>query len=148
YSNGLKDVAGCLGCSWSEADASGLQSIAWRKWWEAGHTEEWKSKLTMYNMEDCAALKKVEAFIGHGGDLDRQKDLQRPGSEGCLTVGRAEEQRSPSGRTDWHNTPAALLDFDHIRKCGYFDYQREKVYFRTNEAIKKACVRQAKRRTR
>ena len=27
HSNGLKDVAGCLGCSWSEPDASGLQSI-------------------------------------------------------------------------------------------------------------------------
>jgi predicted RecB family nuclease len=55
HSNGLKDVAGCLGCSWSEADASGLQSIAWRKRWEAGHAEEWKGRLTTYNMDDCAA---------------------------------------------------------------------------------------------
>ena len=30
HSNGLKDVAGCLGYSWSELDASGLQSVAWR----------------------------------------------------------------------------------------------------------------------
>ena len=34
YSNGLKDVGGCLGCSWTEPDASGIQSIVWRKRWE------------------------------------------------------------------------------------------------------------------
>ena len=31
YSNGLKDIGRCLGCSWSEPDASGIQSIVWRK---------------------------------------------------------------------------------------------------------------------
>ena len=30
YSNGLKDVAGYLGFSWTEPDASGLQSLVWR----------------------------------------------------------------------------------------------------------------------
>jgi hypothetical protein len=30
HSNGLKDVAACLGCSWTEPDASGIQSIVWR----------------------------------------------------------------------------------------------------------------------
>ncbi len=45
HSNGLKDVAGCLGCSWSEPDASGLQSLVWRARWEAGHDGEWKEKL-------------------------------------------------------------------------------------------------------
>ena len=148
HSNGLKDVAGCLGCSWSVANASGLQSIAWRKRWEAGHAEEWKDRLTTYNMDDCAALKEVVVFVRHVGDRDREKDLQLPGNEGCLPVWRAEEQLGSSGRPDWHNTTAALPDFGHIRKCGYFDYQREKVYFRTNETIRKACVRRAKGKAR
>ena len=34
YSNGLKDVAACLEYRWSDSDASGLQSIAWRIRWE------------------------------------------------------------------------------------------------------------------
>src|SRR5262249_41941477 len=42
YSNGLKDVAGCLGCSWSDPQASGLQSVVWRKGWEATHGDEWR----------------------------------------------------------------------------------------------------------
>ena len=30
YSNGLKDCGRCLGCSWTDPGASGVQSIAWR----------------------------------------------------------------------------------------------------------------------
>src|SRR5262249_26204813 len=44
YSNGLKDVAGCLGCSWSDPQASGLQSVVWRKGWEATHGDEWRGR--------------------------------------------------------------------------------------------------------
>jgi predicted RecB family nuclease len=147
HSNGLKDVAACLGCSWSEADASGLQSIAWRKWWEAG-LAEWKARLVRYNLEDCAALKKVTAFVRYVGRLDEQKGLEAPGGEGCLPVGRAEWQGSQSGRPKWHDITAAIPDFDLIRRCGYFDYQREKVYFRTNETIRKVRARRAKGRAR
>jgi predicted RecB family nuclease len=63
YSNGLKDVGACLGCSWSEPDASGIQSLVWRMRWEATHAEEWKQKLITYNLEDCAALKRVSEFL-------------------------------------------------------------------------------------
>ena len=63
YSNGLKDVARCLGFSWSEEEASGIQSIAWRMRWESTHDEEWKRRLKTYNLEDCLALKKVTEFV-------------------------------------------------------------------------------------
>jgi predicted RecB family nuclease len=148
HSNGLKHVAGCLGCSWSETDASGLQSIVWRKWWEAGQAEEWKGRLVTYNMDDCIALKRVVAFVRHVGDLERHKDLESPRSEECLPVARAEDQRGLSGRPEWYNTTAALPDFDYIRKRGYFDYQRDKVYFRTNATIRRACIRRAKGRAK
>ena len=63
YSNGLKDIGGCLGFSWSEPDASGIQSIFWRRRWEDRKSDEWKQKLTTYNLEDCAALKKVTEAV-------------------------------------------------------------------------------------
>ena len=63
YSNGLKDIGGYLSCSWTEPDASGIQSIVWRKKWEATKGEEWKQRLTTYNMEDCAALKRVTELV-------------------------------------------------------------------------------------
>ena len=63
YSNGLKDIGRCLGCSWSEPDASGIQSIVWRRRWESTGSDEWKQKLTTYNLEDCAALRKVTEAV-------------------------------------------------------------------------------------
>jgi predicted RecB family nuclease len=63
YSNGLKDVGGCLGCAWTEPEASGTQSIVWRKNWEATKGEGWKRKLTTYNMEDCVALEALTVFL-------------------------------------------------------------------------------------
>src|SRR5262249_8585235 len=63
YSNGLKDVGGCLGCSWTEPDASGVQSLVWRGRWEETHAEDWKQKLITYNLEDCLALRKVTEFL-------------------------------------------------------------------------------------
>ena len=42
YTNGLKDVAACLGYSWTDEAASGIQSIVWRKQWEATHDDTWK----------------------------------------------------------------------------------------------------------
>ena len=63
YSNGLKDVARCLGFSWSEEEASGIQSIAWRMSWESTHDDVWRQKLTTYNLEDCLALKRVTEFV-------------------------------------------------------------------------------------
>ncbi len=73
YSNGLKDVAGCLGCSWSDPDASGLQSVVWRKRWEADHADEWKQKLVTYNREDCVALRKVAEFLAMIGTTGRDE---------------------------------------------------------------------------
>jgi predicted RecB family nuclease len=90
YSNGLKDVAGCLGCSWTEPEASGLQSIVWRARWEAGRGQEWKDRLTAYNLEDCAALKKVAEFI----------DAIRPGATPSTEAGPAKEKGPPVARVE------------------------------------------------
>lgn len=58
YSNGLKDLGQSLGMKWSYENASGLQSIVWRNYWEKGQ-DEFKNYLLTYNEEDCIALKIV-----------------------------------------------------------------------------------------
>src|SRR3982751_441032 len=63
YSNSLKDIGRCLGFSWSDEQASGIQSIAWTMKWEITHDEEWKQKLTTYNLEDCLALRRITEFV-------------------------------------------------------------------------------------
>ncbi len=75
YSNGLKTVGACLGCSWSEADASGLQSLVWRMRWEMTRDEIWRQKLTTYNLEDCAALRRVTEFV-YAAAIDPETGLR------------------------------------------------------------------------
>ena len=53
---------------WSDGEASGVQSIAWRMRWESTHDEEWRRKLEIYNREDCLALRRVTEFVQAVGE--------------------------------------------------------------------------------
>ncbi|MBZ5619562.1 MAG: IS66 family transposase [Acidobacteriia bacterium] len=56
-SNSLKVLGKFLGASWTEPDASGLQSLVWRYRWEMAGEAAYKQKLISYNAEDCQALR-------------------------------------------------------------------------------------------
>lgn len=135
YSNSLKHIGGYLGFSWTEADASGIQSIAWRNSWEQTGSRALKEVLTTYNLEDCAALKKVTEFLY--AICPKQTSATRPKArthEGHL-VSQVEEMNSDSSRPEWCRSEFTIPDFEIINKCAYFDYQRDKIFVRTNEAL-------------
>jgi predicted RecB family nuclease len=46
-SNGLKAIGEHLGATWSEPEASGLQSLVWRHQWEDLGHQEYKTRLEM-----------------------------------------------------------------------------------------------------
>ena len=73
FSNGLKEVGRHLGCTWTDENASGLQSLVWRARWEQAREPVWKEKLLTYNAEDCAALKKVTEFVQAVGEAARSR---------------------------------------------------------------------------
>jgi predicted RecB family nuclease len=56
-SNGLKPLGRFLGATWSDPQASGLQSLAWRQRWEMTRDEAHKQSLLRYNREDCEAVR-------------------------------------------------------------------------------------------
>jgi predicted RecB family nuclease len=58
-SNRLKEIGQFLGFSWTEPEASGLQSLVWRHRWEATQDEAAKQRLLIYNEEDCKALRAL-----------------------------------------------------------------------------------------
>jgi predicted RecB family nuclease len=145
HSNGLKDVAGCLGYSWSEPDASGLQSVAWRTRWEAGHAESWKMKLLTYNSEDCAALKMVtEVVREHCSRPDLKGHLPAVPGDG-LSFARVEDTKTHE-TYHWGRISFVLPDFNYINKCSYFYYQRDHVYARTSRKIRKRQPRKQRNR--
>src|SRR5262249_15432679 len=148
FTNGLKEVGHCLGCIWTEADASGLQSLVWRARWEQTRDQCWKDKLLTYNAEDCAALRKVAEFVQAVGEAACSRGERGAVSPGGPTIAWADEIEIPSGRREWCRSDFALEDFGHINRCAYFDYQREKVFIRTNGVVRRACRGAGKRRKR
>jgi predicted RecB family nuclease len=134
YSNGLKDVAACLGYSWSDPDASGLQSIAWRLRWETTRDDVWKTKLIEYNLEDCAALRVVSEFVrdacGAPSDADRV-DVMAPQVMGVQELDKLADTRT------WGKVTFVHADFEFVNKCAYFDYQRQRVFLRSGKATRR-----------
>lgn len=114
YSNGLKDVASCLGCRWTDPDASGIESAVWRKNSEKTGDASWKARPIQYNLEDCEALRRVCAFLSeasNGGANDQPHATPRVASVAQL---------DKLARTvTW--SQFAHADFDFINKRGYFD---------------------------
>jgi len=127
YSNGLKEVAGCLGCRWTEPDASGIESVVWRKNWEKTGDASWKARLIQYNLEDCEALRKVSAFLSeapNGGTESKPGTMPR--------VAPVAELDKLARTVTW--SQYAHADFEFVNKRAYFDYQKRHVFVRTKPA--------------
>jgi len=140
YSNGLKDIGGYLGSSWTEPDSSGIQSIVWRKKWEASRGEDWKQKLVTYNFEDCAALKKVVEVVHIIIARPGAESAQPASEKGGPPVAFVEDVERLTDFYTWGRVNFVHPDYEYINKCAYFDYQRERVYVRTNKNIRKSAA--------
>jgi len=148
YSNGLKDVGGYLGCSWTEADASGIQSMVWRMQWEATHDEAWKHTLLTYNLEDCAALKKVtELIYAVAASNSLGKEPLTIGDK-AVPVSRVQDVDKLANERKWGRVNFHHADFEYINNCAYFDYQRDRVFIRTSRTLKRNKAKRAGSRNR
>jgi len=140
YSNSLKDVATALGYRWQAPTASGLQTVIWRHQWEDTHDAAVKATLLGYNRDDCRALKLVANFL-----CDISKAAPSPSAPGswpevvavdCL-FGQEEKSKG-----EWGKKKSAVADFESITKSAYFEYQRAKVFLRTNSNFRNIQRRQ------
>jgi predicted RecB family nuclease len=142
YSNSLKDIGACLGCTWTGQDPSGLQSIVWRKQWEQDGRDSLKQALLRYNYEDCLAVQSVADCIaavvlqtGGTSQSGLLRNLETVDSGGyAADLGRFGRKQS------------AFEGFDSLVENAYFDYQRHRIYVRTNPNFKK--INRAARRQR
>jgi predicted RecB family nuclease len=141
FSNGLKEIGKYLGCTWTEADASGLQSLVWRARWEQTGDQGWRRKLITYNAEDCSALKQVAEYLYVVGEAGRQRGEAAGNTPTSPAVAWADELATASSRREWGGPTFALAEFEYVNQCAYFDYQREKVFLRTSKAVRRACLR-------
>lgn len=124
YSNSLKDVGRYLRYEWNEPDASGIQSIVWRRRWEEMRSKILKKKLITYNFDDCFALQKVTQFLYALCPSSTQTlGGQTVESVGGYQVSLVEEIDPPFRRPDWREVNFVIKDFDFVNGRAYFDYQ-------------------------
>jgi len=127
YTNGLKDIANHLGFNWSNEKASGLQSIIWRYNWEINPTAKLKNTLITYNIEDCRALMQVQNWL---------TSLFENNDKTILTHNLKQQNIFK-----WGVTVFALEHFNEINAKAYFDYQRQRIFLRTERKVYNAVAR-------
>jgi predicted RecB family nuclease len=137
YTNGLKDIANFLGFKWTAKHPSGIQSIVWRKSWELERIKKLKDKIILYNIEDCRALMVVKDWI------EKIKvQFECPNNEELRKV--SDIVPESKYQAEYCIFKSSIKDLEIINKCAYFDYQRTKVYLRTNKAVAKALKKEGR----
>jgi predicted RecB family nuclease len=141
YSNGLKEVAHYLGFRWSDSTASGLTALAWRWQWEFSHNPDLKQKLLTYNAEDCEALEVVFSILAELCQGPQKGDT--PGDSNVVytdCLKRGYQDARLFGRIAF-----ALPDLEQINRAAYWDYQRDRVYIRSSQRLKRLSRDKTKR---
>jgi RNase_H superfamily len=126
FSNGLKEVGGCLGCRWTEPDATGIASVIWRKNWEKTGDASWKARLIQYNLQDCEALRRVCVFLNEAPNFDANS---KP--EATPRVASVAELDKLARTVTW--SKFVYADFEFVNKRAYFDYQQRHAFVRTKQ---------------
>jgi len=138
YSNGLKDIARYLDFKWSDEGASGLSSIAWRHQWEETRSDNLVRKLTIYNAEDCAALERVADTVRALYELKTNSTMTE--KHNFVDVDSLKREKLYHfGRNDF-----ALPALEQINMAGYWDYQRARIFLRTDKRVKAAVQKTVK----
>lgn len=140
YSNSLKDIGRYLGFTWTEADASGIQSIVWRNKWEVTGSAGFKEKLTTYNLEDCAALRKVTEVLYTICPKQSSPGQPKSWTHEGHHLSRVEEIEPQWTRREWCKAEFSVPDFEFINERAYFDYQRDRVFIRTSKSLKRSIL--------
>ena len=121
YSNGLKDIGRYLGCSWNQPDASGIQSMVWRSRWEATRDGDLKAKLLAYNLDDCAALKKVTELIQKiAVNAKSGKELSALGND-IPPASMVHDVDKLANDRKWGKVRFFHPEYEYINDCAYFD---------------------------
>ena len=139
YSNSLKNIAAYLGYVWGTPDAAGLDAGIWRTRWELTRDSTLKEKLIEYNLDNCRGLRLLTSFLHKIADTAST-------SNAALTpdVVPVERLCDEALRTNeaWGTKKFAIPEFEAVTKCSYFDYQRSRVFLRTNPALRQIRRRQ------
>lgn len=135
FGNGLKEIAGYLGFRWSDSAASGLRSVVWRQDWEATKSFAAKQALLTYNAEDCQALEVLTRALV---EMGRGPAEEGHSFSGDIVNVAKQKREHPYG---FKRNTFAFPELDAVNKAAYWDYQRERVYVKSNQHLKRSLIR-------
>ena len=139
-SNSVKEIAGHLGFRWSDSTATGIRTIVWRQEWETSKAPAAKQALLTYNAEDCQALETLtNALVKLGQGPPYAGDL--PLSE-IVNIAKLRWEHPYRFK---RNT-FAIPELNTINNAAYWDYQRERVYVKSNVNLKRSLTQPQKSR--
>jgi Transposase IS66 family/RNase_H superfamily len=131
FSNGLKEIAQYLGLRRSDSPASGLEAIVWRHRWETSKDPAVKQALLDYNGHDCEALELVANRLV---ELHRTAPSEGKSLQTDVVLASELKWESPYG---FKRNTFAFPELETINKAAYWDYQRERVYVKSQIASKR-----------
>jgi len=146
HSNGLKDVGKYLGCKWGDENADGLQSIVWRRRWEESRNQTLRHKLETYNREDCLALQRVVDFLVEVCTENSLDNIDPPESARGPLIAPAQSITPPPSHKEFGEGSFVYPELEFVNKCAYFNYQRDKVFLRTNNMLRRIHSQKRKKR--
>jgi predicted RecB family nuclease len=141
YSNGLKEITEYLGFQWSGSLMSGLETIVWRHRWEASRDPALKQALLDYNRQDCEALELVANRLV---DLRRAAPADGKSSEREVVLTSDMKRESPYG---FKRNEFVFPEMETINKAAYWDYQRDRVYVKSQQKARRSFLRKPKTRS-
>jgi hypothetical protein len=106
-----------------------LAALVWRLQWEASREAGVKKSLIVYNAEDCEAADKVATALV-------AMCSPNSGSESSYSTVNADALTREFPR-QFGNVDFVLPEFRKINDAAYWDYQRSKVYVRSNSRLRR-----------
>ncbi|MBM4066322.1 MAG: IS66 family transposase [Planctomycetes bacterium] len=131
YTNGLKDIGRYLGFQWSDTNASGSSALIWRSKWEVYKEAGLKQKLLTYNAEDCEVLERVTNAVAQL--CQRQTEVAKSKENDIVYADTLRLESSYRfGKNDF-----SVPELEYINQAAYWHYQRDRIYVRTSQRLKR-----------
>lgn len=130
-SNALKEIGKFIGATWTSPQASGLQSLVWRYYWDKTKDPQYRDLLVTYNQEDCWALKLLTdelSRINHSANVLSEVDFVNQPKHQATEVGKQVHSHFENilrfARTDYHKRKA--ISFQQLTDAVRSDVPEER----------------------
>jgi hypothetical protein len=107
-----------------------LTALAWRSQWESSREPSLKQKLVTYNADDCEAAQKVTETICAICQTVSSEGIPKAAVVNADSLKREYPQHF--GEVEF-----VLPEFQQINEAAYWDYQRNRVYVRSNRRLRR-----------